>query len=125
MSLIAADTSSLVAFLSGEAGSDVEAIDRAMASKALALPPPVVTELLSKPDSAQIVYLLQTTRLLPIEEGLWRRAGETRRTLLRNGLKAALADALIAQFCIDADAPLITRDADYRHFAKHCGLRLA
>jgi predicted nucleic acid-binding protein len=40
-------------------------------------------------------------------------------------LKAALADSLIAQCCIDADVALIARDGDYRHFAKWCGLRLA
>ena len=32
---------------------------------------------------------------------------------------------LIAQFCIDADAALIARDEDYRHFARWCGLKLA
>jgi len=32
---------------------------------------------------------------------------------------------LIAQACIDNDVALITRDADFRHFAKHCGLKLA
>jgi predicted nucleic acid-binding protein len=36
-----------------------------------------------------------------------------------------LGDALIAQSCIDHDVPLITRDTDFRHFAKHCGLKLA
>ena len=40
-------------------------------------------------------------------------------------LKAKLADALIAQCCIDADVPLIARDADYRHFERWCGLKLA
>jgi predicted nucleic acid-binding protein len=40
-------------------------------------------------------------------------------------LKAKVADALIAQSCIDHDVALITRDRGFRHFAKHCGLRLA
>jgi hypothetical protein len=31
----------------------------------------------------------------------------------------------IAQSCIDADVKLITRDRDFRHFATHCGLKLA
>jgi predicted nucleic acid-binding protein len=44
---------------------------------------------------------------------------------MRKGLKAAVADALIAQSCIDNDVALITRDPDFRHFAKHCGLKLA
>jgi predicted nucleic acid-binding protein len=29
-----------------------------------------------------------------------------------------LADTLIAQSCIDHHVPLITRDVDFRHFAK-------
>jgi predicted nucleic acid-binding protein len=40
-------------------------------------------------------------------------------------LKAKVADTLIAQSCIDHDVALITRDGDFRHFAKHCGLKLA
>jgi len=35
-----------------------------------------------------------------------------------------LADTLIAQSCIDYRVPLITRDSDFRHFAKYCGLIL-
>jgi len=38
-------------------------------------------------------------------------------------MSSDLADTLIAQICIDHDVPLITRDKDFRHFAKH-GLRL-
>ena len=58
-------------------------------------------------------------------EGYWVRAGEARRLLHKHGLKAKVADALIAQSCIDHDVALITRDRDFRHFAKHCGLKLA
>jgi predicted nucleic acid-binding protein len=36
-----------------------------------------------------------------------------------------LPDTLIAQSCIDHDVALIARDEDFRHFAEHCGLRLA
>ena len=43
--------------------------------------------------------------------------------LLRNGRKAKLADCLIAQACIDNDAPLITYDRDFRHF-ESAGLRV-
>jgi predicted nucleic acid-binding protein len=63
--------------------------------------------------------------LLEIVDGYWARAGQARRLLIRKGLKAKTADALIAQSCIDHDVALITRDKDFRHFAKHCGLKLA
>jgi hypothetical protein len=38
--------------------------------------------------------------------------------LLAQGRTARLADALIAQSCLDHDVPLITRDAEFRHFAR-------
>ena len=61
-------------------------------------------------------------RLLP---GYWARIGDTRAALIGRRLKAPLADTMIAQACIDHDVALITRDHDFRHFAEHCGLRLA
>jgi len=122
--LIATDTSSLVAYLCGETGDDVIRIEAAISARNLRLPPPVLSELLSKPDLSQIEGLLAQIPLMDLAEGFWRRAGLTRRVLRQRGLKAALADSLIAQCCIDADVPLIARDRDYRHFERWCGLRL-
>ena len=122
--MIGADTSSLIAYLAGAGGDDVALIGDAMAADELRLPPPTVTELLSKP-SAPLDYLLHTVPLLDVSPGFWERAGRTRGLLRAKGLKAALADSLIAQCCIDADVALIARDGDYRHFAKWCGLKLA
>ena len=123
--MIATDTSSLVAYLSGEAGDDVVRIEAAIAAGTLVMPPPVVSELLSKPDLSQIETLLSDIPLMEVVDGFWDRAGRSRRSLRLQGLKAALADSLIAQCCIDADAPLITRDRNYRHFERWCGLKLA
>lgn len=123
--MIATDTSSLVAYLSGDAGEDVDRIDAAIGAGELRLPPPVLSELLSKADQSQIGTLLSEIPLMDLVPGFWERAGQTRRALRLHGLKAALADALIAQCCIDADAPLIARDRDYRHFERWCGLKLA
>jgi predicted nucleic acid-binding protein len=122
--LIAADTSSVIAYLTGAHGPDIDQITRAMADDELRLPPPVVTELLSKPSS-QLEHLLTAVPLLDLTAGAWMRAGRARGLLLEKGLKAALADALIAQCCVDADVALIARDRDYRHFAQWCGLKLA
>jgi len=124
-SLIATDTSSLVAYLSGETGDDVRLVEAAIASDELWLPPPVLSELLSKPDLSQIGDLLSDIPLMDLTPGFWDRAGRTRRILRMRGLKAALADSLIAQCCLDADVSLIARDRDYRHFERWCGLRLA
>jgi predicted nucleic acid-binding protein len=124
-SLIATDTSSLVAYLSGETGDDVRLIEAAIAADELWLPPPVLSELLSKPDLSQIEGLLSDIPLMELAPGYWDRAGRTRRILRMRGLKAALADSLIAQCCLDTDVPLIARDRDYRHFERWCGLKLA
>jgi predicted nucleic acid-binding protein len=51
-------------------------------------------------------------------------AGALRVRLLRRGLKARIADTLIAQSCIDHDVALLTRDRDFRNFAAQAGLRL-
>jgi predicted nucleic acid-binding protein len=63
--------------------------------------------------------------LLELGDGYWLRAAQARRALHRHRLKAKVAYALIAQSCIDYDVALITRNRDFRHFAKHCGLQLA
>jgi predicted nucleic acid-binding protein len=123
--LIAADTSTLSAYLRGETGADVQRLDEILGSGALVLPPVVLTEILTDPKlSSMLQHHFKALQLLEILEGFWERAGNTRRQLLSLGLKAKLADTLIAQSCIDHGAALITRDDDFRHFAAHCGLKL-
>jgi predicted nucleic acid-binding protein len=116
--VIAADTSSMVAFLEGENGDDTDLIQSALDHSQLALPPVVLTELLSDPAlSRQVRALLSELPILEIEPGLWERAGLLRASVLRHKKKARVADALIAQSCLDQSSPLITRDKDFRHFA--------
>lgn len=124
--MIATDTSSLVAFFQGKRAADVEAIEAALANNNLCVAPVVITELFSgmsgSPAFASTVGALPCLELL---DGYWERAGQSRRLVLSHGLKARLADTLVAQACIDHKLPLIARDGDFRHFAKHCGLILA
>ena len=47
--IVAIDTSSFVAFLQGESGTDVEKIDSALEVGSALMPPVVLTELLSDP----------------------------------------------------------------------------
>jgi len=124
--MIAADTSSLSAYFRGEAGADVVTVATALSTGAIVLPLVVQTELLSDPTaiSAMMETVLNFV-LLPVLDGYWQRAGDARRLLMTKGYRAKIADALIAQSCIDHDVALITRDADFRHFAKYCGLKLA
>lgn len=123
--MIAADTSSMVAYLSGDKGKDVDAIDQALVSNQLYLPPVVLSELVSEPKlSAQVIQFLLKIALLEISETYWEKSGMLRSTLLGKKLKARMSDAFIAQSCLDYDVTLITRDSDFRHFENHCGLKL-
>lgn len=124
--MIALDTSSLVAYLAGDEAPDTDAVDAAIVHKAAALPPVVLTELLSAPNlDRRGREALLALPLLQALDGYWERAGLLRGQLHARRLKARLADTLIAQSCLDHDVALITRDRDFRHFAKHGGLRLA
>ena len=116
----------MIAFLQDQHADDTNAVLNALQNESLCLPPVVVTELLSDPiASASIRHMIERLPLLPLNEGFWSRAGQSRQVLLRKGHKARLGDALAAQPCIDHDVPLIARDKDFRHFVKLCGLRLA
>lgn len=123
--MIAADTSSMVAFLEGLEGDDIRVIQSALEHQQLALPPVVLTELLSDPAVPRSVRaLLGKLPLLDIEPGFWERAGLLRASVLKQKKKARVADALIAQSCLDHSTPLVTRDRDFRHFASTAGLPL-
>jgi len=123
--MIAADTSSLVAFLAGEEAGDVDLVISALESEVLVLPPVVVSELLSArnlpPSVKEMILALPR---LSMREGFWQRVGEYRGDILTSGKKAGIADTMIAVFCLDHDIPLIERDRDYRHFVQFFGLRL-
>ncbi len=123
--MIAADTSSMVAFLQGDAGEDADLIQSALDHQQLVLPPVVLTELLSDPALPRTVRaLLAGLPILELEPGFWERAGVLRAAVLRKKKKARIADALIAQSCLDQSTPLVTRDKDFRHFAGAAGLSL-
>jgi predicted nucleic acid-binding protein len=123
--VIAVDTSSLVAYLSGDVGADVEAIGLALDHRQAALPPVVLSELLSDSQlPSAVAGLFLGLPLLELMDGYWERAGLLRARLRSRGRKARLADTLVAQSCLDHDVVLITRDGDFRHFERAVGLRL-
>jgi predicted nucleic acid-binding protein len=123
--MIAADTSSMVAFLEGREGDDVEVIQSALDHQQLALPPVVLSELLSDPQLPKAVrHRLAALPILNLEPGYFARAGLLRAAVLKQKKKARVADALIAQSCLDQSSPLVTRDKDFRHFAAAAGLPL-
>jgi predicted nucleic acid-binding protein len=123
--MIAADTSSCVAYFQGEAGGDIDLLDEALRQGQLHLPAPVLTELLS--NSRLPAAMIEDLLALPLLEptpGFWARAGSLRSTLLAKRRKARLGDALLAQLCIDHGARLISRDRDFESFATAAELDL-
>lgn len=124
--MIAADTSTWVAFLSGAVGDDVLLLKQALQDRQLLMVPMVLTELLSAPQlPSTVAASLAAVPLLALSTGFWERAGALRAKVLAKRRRARLADALIAQACVDAGVALITRDRDFRAFEQAASLRLA
>ncbi|MFZ3262637.1 MAG: PIN domain-containing protein [Terriglobales bacterium] len=123
--MIAADTSTWVAFLEGSAGEDVRLLDRALEERQVVMVPVVLTELLSDPKlSSAVAGTFVDVPLIEIQPGYWERAGLLRAKVLARRRKARLGDALIAQTCIDRNISLLTRDRDFHTFANAVGLDL-
>ena len=123
--MIAADTSTWIAFLEGEAGADTDLLDRALADRQVLMVPAVLTELLSDPKlPSDIARTLSEVPLIEIGTDYWQRAGTLRAKVLGKRRQARLGDALIAQSCMDRGISLLTRDRDFRAFAESAGLAL-
>jgi predicted nucleic acid-binding protein len=123
--VIAVDTSTWIAFLRGDAGEDVELLDRALEDRQVLMPPVVLTEVLSDPElPSEVSKTFSELPLIGVRPGFWQRAAELRAKVLAKRLKVRLGDALIAQSCIDRGISLLTRDRDFRAFAGAAGLDL-
>jgi predicted nucleic acid-binding protein len=123
--MIAADTSTWVAFLEGGVGEDTQLLDKALEDRQVVMVPVVLTELLGDPKlPSGVVATLSEVPVIEVESGYWQRAGVLRAKVLAKRRKARLGDALIAQSCIDRGISLITRDRDFRSFAEAASLDL-
>jgi hypothetical protein len=123
--MIAVDASVVIPWLNGVTCPETTALEAALSRHLAVLPPVVLTEILSDPSAgAEVAAAIEGFSLLMLEQGYWRRAGALRAAALAAGRKARLADALVAQSCIDAKAALLTRDRDFAVFAKFGGLIL-
>jgi hypothetical protein len=90
--MIAADTSTWIAFLQGEPGKDVELLDRSLEDRHVLMAPPVLTELLSDPGiSSDVSKTLSELPVIAIQPGLWKGAGALRATVLAKRRKAVIA----------------------------------
>lgn len=123
--MIAADTSTWIAYLEGAPCPDTQLLDQALSDHRLLMIPLVFTELLSDPLlSPAVLQQLMDVPMIDVEPGYWQRAGLLRAKVLSNRRRARLGDALIAQTCVDRNIPLLTRDQDFRAFADAAQLNL-
>jgi len=123
--MIAADTSTWIAFLQGETADDTELLDQALRDRQLLMVPVVLAELLSDPKlPVDVARTLCDLPAIEIGNDYWRRAGALRAKVLAKRRRARLGDALIAQSCIEGGISLLTRDRDFRAFAEAAGLKL-
>jgi len=123
--VIAADSSTWVAFLEGDGGEDSQLLQKALQDRQVLMVPAVLTEVLSNPElPEEVAKTLSEVPLIEVKTGYWERAGALRAKVLAKRRKARLGDALIAQSCIDRGVPLLTRDRDFRTFAEAAALDL-
>jgi predicted nucleic acid-binding protein len=123
--VIAADSSTWIAFLQGAGGEDAELLDKALQDRQVLMAPAVLTEILSDPKlPPSVAATLSEIPLIETPSGYWERAGALRAQVLAKHMKARLGDALIAQSCIDRGIPLLTRDRDFRAFSEVAKLDL-
>jgi predicted nucleic acid-binding protein len=124
--VIAADTSTWVAYLEGGSREDVQLLDRALENRQVVMVPMVLTESLSDPKVPPAVSrTLLEIPLIEISSGYWHQAGMLRAKALAKTRRVRLGDALIAQSCLQEGVSLITRDKDFRAFADVAGLDVA
>ncbi len=93
--MIAADTSTWIAYLQGEGGEDAQLLDRALEDRQVLMATVVLTELLS--DSkipSDVANTLLELPLIETKAGYWQRAGELRSSVLAKRRKTRLGDAL-------------------------------
>ena len=123
--MLCIDTSSLIGYLEGAEGNDIDLVEQAFSDEVGVLAPVSLSEILSDPKlSPTIRELILQLPLLPILKGYWERAGLLRAKVLRRGRRARLADTLIAQNCLDHGATLVTRDNDFKVFKQIAGLKI-
>ena len=123
--MIAADTSTWIAFLEGAPGQDSQLLERALGDRQVLMIPVVLTELLSDPSlSDGVAETLSEIPMIEVEPAYWQRAGLLLAKVLSTRRKARIGDALIAQTCVDRGIPLLTRDKDFNAFADAAGLHL-
>ncbi|GIU66463.1 PIN domain-containing protein [Candidatus Phycosocius spiralis] len=123
--MIVADSSVLIPWAEGDTTKKTDLLGYHIEQQTLRVVPISITELLSaRVLRPEIRLLADALSVLELKDGYWSRAGILRGLCLASGRSARLADALIAQACLDADLPLLTNDKDFEVFQVIGGLKL-
>jgi len=124
--MIIADTDVLIDYLEGR-GAGAEAVDQALRLDQLATTAINYFELLAgarRPrQKGNILALLESIQVWPLDIPAARRAAEVRQQLERTGIGIGMGDSLIAGIALSRAATLLTRNI--RHFERVPGLPLA
>ena len=123
--MILVDSCVIMDYLAGNSTRAAVQLDKILSEGMAAISPITVSELFSDPKASHdVAAFISALVAAPFKEGYWQRSGELRARVRKLGLKAALGDALIAQTAIDHGWPLLTSDADFKHYLR-AGLKLA
>jgi len=124
------DSNTWADFFNGASNPHVERLDLALQeTEDLAIVPIIITEVLQgfRTDSGfrRARRVLLALPLIQPTVDCHVQAARMFRSLRQEGITVRGAvDCIIAQTCLDADAELLSPDADFEHIARHTPLRL-
>ncbi len=125
------DTSVWIEFFKGRSGPEVNQLKQSIADgDDIHLCGIILTEILmglkSERQASKISDLLQAFKFTPdptLDD--YREAASLYRACRKRGLTVrSTIDCLIAQICLREQLPLLSRDRDFKHIAKHQPLKL-
>jgi predicted nucleic acid-binding protein len=123
--MICFDTCVWIAYFSGESSRETDLLDFHLEHRSVVLHPVVLAELFSDAGMPEeIKAMLLVLPELKLLDGFWARAGRLRAQMRGAQMTPKLADTMIAQGCIDANTPLVTRDHGFQRFQRFTNLLL-
>lgn len=127
--MIFVDTSVWIDYFNGKASHEVDMLDDALGTEAVAIGDLIALEILQgfkqdKDYKAAKEMLSSLTIYDLLGEQAAYASAENYRLLRKKGLTIRkTADIIIATFCIDHEIPLLFSDKDFLPFVEHLGLR--
>ena len=120
-----ADTSIWIDYFLGKPGEDLDLFRAGLNEGRVVMAPAVLSELLSSTEmTADVEKALSEMPFAAPAPDFWKKTGNLRRLLAKQGTNATLADCLVVQSCLEHDLPLLTRDKGIKKFGAKAGLTL-